>query len=121
MENPSFNDDGGTFIFFSNPQIQKAIRCNQDTARKVLNELEKYGLIRKEYQKTGLPLKIYVNDISHLLEKSHKFEKEQVYKPNFNPRPNFAEKEVSFDIQKAEEMAKRNRRTFGDKPKRRTF
>ena len=121
LENPLFRDSAGTFIFFSNPQIRKALRCNQDTARKTLNELENYGLVRKEYQKRGQPLKIYVNDIFHMLDSTHKVEKEQLYKPNFNPRPSFAQKEVSFDVEKAEEMAKRNRCTFGDKPKRRTF
>ena len=56
-----------------------------------------------------------------MLDSTHKVEKEQLYKPNFNPRPSFAQKEVSFDVEKAEEMAKRNRRIFGDKPRRRTF
>ena len=39
------------------------MRCSHSTATKALEKLEKAGLIRKEYQKNGLPLKIYVNDI----------------------------------------------------------
>lgn len=114
MENPSFNDFGGTFIFFSNPQIQKALRCNQDTARKVLNELEEYGLIHKEYQKTGFPLKIYVNDFFHLLDKTQKVQKEQVYRPALNTKPSFTEKEVSFDIERAEKLANDGTLDFGN-------
>ena len=116
-----FHDENGTFIYFSNNSIRKQLHCCKDTATKSLIELEQVGLIRKEYQKTGQPLKIYINDILHLLDNTHRVEKERVYKPNSNPRPSFAEKEVSFDIKRAEEMAKRNRRTFGDKPKRRIF
>lgn len=116
-----FHDEKGTFIYFSNNSIRKQLHCCKDTATNSLTELEQVGLIRKEYQKRGQPLKIYVNDIFHMLDSTHKVEKEQLYKPNFNPRPSFAQKEVSFDVEKAEEMAKRNRRIFGDKPKRRTF
>ena len=116
-----FHDEKGTFIYFSNNSIRKQLHCCKDTATNSLTELEQVGLIRKEYQKRGQPLKIYVNDIFHMLDSTHKVEKEQLYKPNFNPRPSLAQKEVSFDVEKAEEMAKRNRRIFGDKPRRRTF
>ena len=119
--NPLFNDCGGAFIFFSNSQIQKVLRCNKDTARKTLNELKYYKLIRTEYQKRGLPLKIYINDIFHMNDLSRDSSKKHVYKPENNSKSDCGQKEVSFDVARAEELAKKRRHTFGQAPKRRTF
>ena len=63
--------------------------------------LENAGLITKEYQKRGLPLKIYVNDITCLHQKS---------KPAQSPTPY----DVSFSVEKAELRSKSNRGNFGD-------
>ncbi len=121
LNNPDYNDSNGTFIYFSNPQIQTALRCNQDSARKALNELETAGLIRKEYQKNGLPLKIYVKDIREAYSNTYNPDK-----PPENPRPKpnrdfkpyspapHKEKQVSFDVKKAENIADNGTLDFGE-------
>ena len=99
-----FSDKNGFFVYYSNEQITKHLKCSKDTATQVLRNLENAGLIRKEYQKRGLPLKIYVNDIRGI-----------------PPTPITQEKPVSFDTQKAIQQSRDNRIDFGTKKnKRRT-
>ena len=128
VNKPEYNDKNGTFIFFSNPQIQKALRCNQDSARKTLNQLESAGLIRKEYQKRGLPLKIYVNDVfgvhTHTYNRKVSHPKAQDkpvprYNSSFKSPALYKEKETSFDINQAEEMANNHLMHFAEKKKKR--
>lgn len=117
-----FQDENGIFIYFSNASIMENINCSKNTATQILNELQQAGLIRKEYQKRGLPLKIYVNDVFEMHEKSNNFEKEHTYKPKqtFNPHsPDNVQKDVSFDVNKAEEIARKNRANFGSKKNKR--
>ncbi len=100
-----FSDSKGVFIYYSNSQIQNHLNCCESTATKSLNNLEKIGLIHKEYQKNGLPLKIYVNDIRESREQKAKTKAQ----------------ETSFDIERALSREKITRQTFGDKKnKRRT-
>ncbi|MBQ8767818.1 MAG: replication initiator protein A [Clostridia bacterium] len=99
-----FSDKKGVFVFYSNSRISKDIRCTQRTATRTLNNLEQAGLIRKEYQQRGLPLKIYVNDIRN----------ESTYSIASAPK----EKEVSFDVERALSQKQKNRRSFGDKKRR---
>lgn len=124
VNNPEYNDKNGTFIFFSNPQIQKVLRCNQDSARKTLNQLESAGLIRKEYQKRGLPLKIYVNDVfgvyNHTYNKNIPQDKPtQKYKSSYKYPATYKEKETSFDINQTVEMANNHLMHFAEKKKKR--
>ena len=101
----NFSDSNGIFVYYSNKQIQNHLNCCKSTAIKALNNLEKVGLIKKEYQKNGLPLKIYVNDI----------------RENREQKARFKTKETSFDIERALSREKITRQTFGDKKnKRRT-
>lgn len=76
----------------------KDIRCSRATASTVLNNLEYAGLIYKEYQNNGLPLKIYVNDI----------------RENTNTKPKPKAQETSFDINSALQKEKSNRLNFGE-------
>ena len=124
VNKPEYNDKNGTFIFFSNPQIQKALRCNQDSARKTLNQLESAGLIRKEYQKQGLPLKIYVNDILGIQNRTYnknipQDKPIQKHKSSYKSSAPYREKETSFDINQAEEMANNHLMHFAEKKKKR--
>ena len=118
MQNKKFKDDNGVFIYYSTEQISNHLHCSLNSAKKVLTELEKAGLIRKEYQKNGLPQKIYVNDI--------RVENEDTYNASEKPQDKFSqksysnslynekhhtehfqakEKQVSFDVEKAERKA----------------
>ena len=98
-----FCDSKGVFIYYSNSQIQNHLNCCENTATKALNNLEKIGLITKEYQKNGLPLKIYVKDIRE--------KREQKAKPKTQ--------ETSFDIDRAISREQINRQTFGEKKNKR--
>lgn len=97
----TFSDDKGIFVYYSNLQIQQHLNCSTATAIKVLKNLENSGLIIKEYQKRGLPLKIYVNDITCTYQK-----------PNQEQSP--APYDVSFSVKKAELRSKSNRGNFGE-------
>ena len=66
-----FSDEKGVFVYYSNEQITKYLKCNHGTATTVLKNLESAGLIRKGYQKCGLPLKIYVNDVFGIYNRTY--------------------------------------------------
>ncbi len=91
-----YDDKNGLFIYFPNSQIEKQLNCCTKTVRKMLKNLENAELIKREYQKNGLPIKIYVTDL-----------RENTKKPISNT--------VSFDIAKAEQQSRENRLTFGEK------
>ena len=93
-----FFDKNGYFVFYSREQVMKDIRCSRATASTVLNNLEYAGLIYKEYQNNGLPLKIYVNDI----------------RENTKSKPRPKAQETSFDINSALQKEKSNRLNFGE-------
>ena len=114
-----FSDEKGVFVYYSNKQIAKDVRCSHATATKALMNLEKAGLIRKEYQKRGLPLKIYVNDIrigdcAVDSDCSEKPQDKLLHKPYsnsfYNEKPatdHFGKekRQVSFDVAKADKIA----------------
>lgn len=91
-----YDDKNGLFVYYPNEQIKSHLNCSSETAKKMLKNLEKAELVKKEYQRNGLPIKIYVTDL-----------RENTKKPISNT--------VSFDIVKAEEKARENRQTFGEK------
>ena len=43
-----YDDKNGLFIYFPNSQIEKQLNCCTKTVRKMLNNLEKAGLIARE-------------------------------------------------------------------------
>ncbi len=94
-----FCDAKGVFIYYSNSQIQNHLKCSNKTAVEMLKNLEKAGLIKREHQKNGLPLKIYVTDLRTFNEK-----------PRTNTYNN-----ISFDIEKAIIKSQENRQNFGEK------
>ena len=93
-----FCDKNGFFVFYSRKQIMKDIRCSQSTVSTVLNNLENAGLIHKEYQGNGKPIKIYVNDI----------------RENNIQKPKPKAQEISFNIESALQKEKSNRINFGE-------
>lgn len=111
LNNRTFRDENGYFVFYTNKQITEHLRCSKDSATLALKRLEDTGLIRRDYQKKGLPMKIYVNDIRGF-DKTISKKKEQKSSAVHN---------VSFDIEKAQALSKINRGDFGTKKnKRRT-
>ena len=123
-----FSDEKGVFIYYSNKSIQTHLNCTGPTITAALNNLQKAGLICKEYQKRGLPLKIYVNDIRD--------ENGNVYSAHKQPQDKFSYKSHSYsdckektdtnhfegngwqgntEGEKLLTQAQINRRTFGNK------
>lgn len=113
-----FSDKNGVFVYYTNKEITKQLKCDKTTSIKVLSNLENAGLIRKEYQKRGLPLKIYVHDIRNDNKSTYSasqkpqdklYEKpytNSIYKEKPVTRQNKAqEKEVSFDVERAEKKS----------------
>ncbi len=128
-----FSDKEGIFVYYSNEQITKDVRCSHATATKSLKKLEQAGLIRKEYQKRGLPLKIYVNDIRTENKDTYygsqkpkdKLSQKPYLNSNYNKKPHTGhsaeeEKQVSFDVEKPLTQKQINRRNFGNKKRKKT-
>ena len=101
-----FSDKNGIFIYYTISEIERDLRCGHNSAINVLKNLESVGLITKKYQKKGLPLKIYVNDIREGNVKQAT--------PKYNPKPEPKPKETSFDIDLAIEQSKLNKHNFGE-------
>jgi hypothetical protein len=131
--NKRFCDSNGIFIYYSIPQICNHLHCGKDSARSAVTELEQAGLIRKECQKNGLPLKIYVNDIQSSSKTTHYSasqtpQDKPLHKPYLNsfnrekaPAAHLPkkEKQVSFDVDLEREMEYKNLMTFAQKTKKR--
>ena len=116
-----FTDSNGVFIFYSCKQIQKHLNCSVKTAVNSLDNLQQAGLIRKEYQKRGLPLKIYVNDVFGMHKDTYKPKTSHTPNQNFKPHsPAIKQNDVSFDVERAKETAKKHRENFAEKKKRRS-
>ena len=117
-----FQDSKGVFIFYSNKQIQNHLHCSNKTAIKFLTNLESAGLIRKEYQKQGLPLKIYVNDVFGIHNHSYNgnsMQDKPPQKKNYSHKPIDDYKNTSFDMNITDEMASKHLTSFADKKKKR--
>ncbi|MBO5332803.1 MAG: replication initiator protein A [Clostridia bacterium] len=116
-----FCDSGGLFIYYTNAQICRDLCCSINPVIHSLNELEKVGLIKRKYQ-AGKPIKIYVNDVFGMHGKLNIQEKANTYKPKqkVNPHSPAPQKDVSFDVERAKESAKKHRESFAQKKKRRT-
>ncbi len=94
-----FSNEKGIFIYYSNEQIQKHLNCSRLTAKKMLDNLERVGLIKREYQQNGLPVKIYVTDLR-----------------GFNSKPpKITHSGVSFNVERATQKSQENRQCFGEK------
>lgn len=127
-----FSDKNGVFVYYTNKEITKQLKCDKTTSIKVLSNLENAGLIRKEYQKRGLPLKIYVHDIrvengstyygsqkpqDKLSQKSYS-NSDYKEKP-FTSQNTKEEKQVSFDVERAKETEMKHLYNFAEKTKKR--
>ena len=127
-----FSDKNGVFVYYTNKEITKQLKCDKTTSIKVLSNLENAGLIRKEYQKRGLPLKIYVHDIrvengstySASQKPQDKLLQKSYLNSNYNKKPHtghFAEeeKQVSFDVDLEEKLTKAGLVHFSQKKQKR--
>ena len=91
-----YDDKNGLFVFFTVKQIKEYLNCSEKTVIKMLKNLEQVGLIKKEYQKKGLPVKIYVLDL-----------KEEIKTPTSDS--------FSFNVERATQKSRDNRIDFGTK------
>ena len=105
MQNKKFKDEKGVFVYYSTSRISRQLNCSVNSVKKRFQELEKAELIKREYQKSGLPVKFYVNDVFQMLKGANSYQKQ--------------EKEVSFDVEKSKEMELRNLYNFAEKRKKR--
>ncbi len=96
-----FSDKNGVFVYYSNEQITDHLRCNKNTSSNVLKKLEDAELIRREYQKRGLPMKIYVNDI--------RTSGSDTYYPFKQPQDKLYEKPYSNSIYKEKPVTRQNK------------
>ena len=119
----NFSDSDGVFVYYSNQKICQNLRCNHQTATKTLETLENAGLIRRDHQKNGLRMKIYVNDVFNLHLATYNSPRDNTYKPNqeFKPKQQFnshrqpptPQKEVSFNTEFTPEQRHKARQNFG--------
>ncbi|MGN0467232.1 MAG: replication initiator protein A [Acutalibacteraceae bacterium] len=52
--------NGEVFIFYTIAETSEKLGCRYDKATRLQRELEKYKLLRREYQGKGKPAKLYV-------------------------------------------------------------
>lgn len=69
-ENPAeyTDEEGQLFVIFTVEELQSTLHLSKPTAVKVLNQLEKAGLIEKKRQGQGKPTLLYVNDFIAAVE-----------------------------------------------------
>lgn len=69
-ENPAeyTDEEGQLFVIFTVEELQSTLHLSKPTAVKVLNQLEKAGLIEKKRQGQGKPTLLYVNDFTAAVE-----------------------------------------------------
>ncbi len=92
-----FSDENGIFIYFSLEEICKYLNCSKPTAINTVQELLKAELVKRGECVNGKSPKYYVKQLS-----------KPPYKANYD-------KEVSFDVERAEQKSRENRKRFGDK------
>ena len=86
-----FSDENGVFIYFSMEEIGKYLNCSKPTAIGTMQELISAELVKRGECPQGKSPKYYVKKLDKhqpITEERHK------------------EKEVSFDVEKAERIAK---------------
>ena len=118
-QNPEhFSDSEGFFVYYSNQLICQHLRCNHSTATNILETLEKAGLIRRDRQKNGLRMKIYVNDVFNLHRDTSEYTPRQEFKPKQEFKPRYQSpapaKEVSFETEFTPEQRHKARQNFGE-------
>jgi hypothetical protein len=86
-----FSDENGVFIYFSMEEISKYLNCSKPTAIGTMQELISAELVKRGECPQGKSPKYYVK----------KLDKHQPITEEQNK-----EKEVSFDVEKAERIAK---------------
>lgn len=69
-ENPAeyTDEEGQLFVIVTVEELQSTLHLSKPTAVKVLNQLEKAGLIEKKRQGQGKPTLLYVNDFTAAVE-----------------------------------------------------
>ena len=112
----TFSDEQGIFVYFTIESAQKALGTSYKTASLYFQKLEEKGLIKRVSQGACRAKKIYVNDIFCKKRNSTSLPQKRPEKPFQKP-----ERQVSFDVEKAELRAQEGV-DFGtkkNKPRRR--
>lgn len=60
MQNGWLDEDGRTYIYYTEEHLAEALRRTESTIRTALNTLEHHGLILRKRQGAGKPNRIYV-------------------------------------------------------------
>ncbi len=95
-----FRDDKGVFVCYPKQEIAAHLGCCISTATKTLSALIEAGLIVRKETRQGLICCYYVNDICQT--------------ESDNGDTKCADNSYSFDVARAEETARTNRKRFGD-------
>ena len=60
IQNGWLDEDGRTYIYFTEEHLAEALHCTEATIRTALNTLEHHGLIQRKRQGAGRPNRIYI-------------------------------------------------------------
>ena len=118
--NNDFHDNGGIFIHYSSSKISEHLHCGKSMTRSILHELESVGLIKVK-QQSGLPLKIYVNDVFGIQKPTYTNPTPQdkpIQKPKSSYKP-AVNREASFDMSLTDQMTSNHLMSFAEKKKKR--
>ena len=98
-------DENGTpFIYYDLENIASAVRCRAKKAGKLVDELDKAGLIHKVRQGLGKPNLIYVYDVLHASPSNRQFQTSPADSPDpsngqFKTRPTDSSRSVERTVQ----------------------
>ena len=68
MRNPSFEDEKGLFVIYSQKALCEQVGVTERTIRMWFAEAKKYHLIETSPQGCGKPLRIYISNIDYVVE-----------------------------------------------------
>ena len=68
MRNPSFEDEKGLFVIYSQKELCEQVGVTERTIRMWFAEAKKYHLIETSPQGCGKPLRIYISNIDYVVE-----------------------------------------------------
>ena len=120
--NEKYQDEKGAFVHYSTPQICEHLRCCRSTAKKAIQELETAKLIESELEQSGLPLKIYVNDIFGNQKPTYTKPTPQdkpAQRAKSSYKPPAVNRETSFDMSLTDQMTSNHLMSFAEKKKKR--
>ncbi len=104
-----FSDEKGVFIYFTNDELERLLKCSRPTVTAVIKELLSAGLLERESKKSP---KFYVKPIGIQSKSSANSEP--------NDTKSYSQRDASFDVELATRIAESSVPDFDTKKRRKS-